>query len=169
MPDGRVQHVQYWSDSTGYHASVTYHPLYKKFKQWKQQLWSRFSTRYNFILLYALLSVFIFPRKFFLIIKTLSEVYEIRSELLLAAFYLLAFYLLKELHDWGRKIMKKKKKKKENHSVTRFFAVKKFNKIKNIFNIKIMKIFESPGFSHLLLATRPICSIQLWLCEGIYV
>lgn len=32
LPDGRIQHVQYWSDATGYHASVTYHPSHKKFR-----------------------------------------------------------------------------------------------------------------------------------------
>ncbi|XKL60669.1 hypothetical protein PGB90_007726 [Kerria lacca] len=36
LPDGRVQHVQYWSDASGYHASVTYHPLYRKYKHYKR-------------------------------------------------------------------------------------------------------------------------------------
>lgn len=43
LPDGRVQHVQYWSDASGYHASVTYHPLYRKYKHYKRQL--RFQSK----------------------------------------------------------------------------------------------------------------------------
>lgn len=35
LPDGRVQHVKYWSDASGYHASVTYHPLFQKYKHIK--------------------------------------------------------------------------------------------------------------------------------------
>lgn len=41
LPDNRIQHVRYWSDASGYHAQVTYHPLYKKFKHFKSLIGHR--------------------------------------------------------------------------------------------------------------------------------